>query len=133
MSKVRSLRKLVKQMAKRAPGTVYGRFDYFLRELDLRYETNHLSARPPEILFLEQMDKEHLQLLALREAMKSAIIALDDWTNIYAEEFCDPARVEEAKKRVYENGLLHYVATVVEQCRTALKEGNGNQDSNESR
>jgi hypothetical protein len=120
-------------MPEKAPGTVYGRFDYFLRELEMRYDTNRFSARPPEILFLEEMDKEHLQLLALREAMQAAIIALDDWTNIYAEEFCDPARVEEAKQRVHENGLLHYLATVVQQCRTALKEDNGNQDQDANR
>ena len=115
-------------MTRHAPGTVYGRFDYFLRQLDNRYPTDHLSARPPEMLLLERMDRERLQLLHLREATKAAIVAIDDWVNIYAEEFCDPARVEEAKARINENGLLHYAATVLEQCRNALKEDNGDQN-----
>ena len=103
---------------------MYGRFDYLLNELDKRYKTNHLSARTPETLFLEEIDKEREQLEALRNATQTAIVALDDWVNIYAEELCCAERVAIAKAHVAEHGLLWYVATVLEQCKDALKERN---------
>jgi len=59
---------------------------------------------------------------ALRNALKTAIIALDDWTNTYAPEFCDEERVKQAQNRLTEYGTLYYIATVVKQCRDALKE-----------
>jgi len=123
MSKVRSMRKQLRKITQRAPGTVYGRFDYFLKQLDMRFQTDHLCARPPEMLFLEEMDRQKVQLQALREATAAAIVALDDWVNTYAEELCNEERVKEAHERIKDNGgTLYYVGTVLQQCREALKE-----------
>lgn len=58
---------------------------------------------------------------ATEAALKSAILALDDWTNTYAPELCDEERVKQAQARITEYGTLAYIATVVEQCRNALK------------
>jgi len=58
---------------------------------------------------------------SLRTALKAAIIALDDWTNTYAPEFCDEERVKQAQNRLTEHGTLYYIATVVKQCSDALK------------
>ena len=52
-------------------------------------------------------------------ALDAAILALDDWINTYAPEFCDEVRVAEAKSRLYENGTLWYLANVVQQCSNA--------------
>ena len=60
----------------------------------------------------------------LRSALKTAIIALDDWTHLYAPEFCDEERVNQAQIRLSEHGTLYYIADVVTQCRDALKETN---------
>ena len=57
----------------------------------------------------------------LREALDQSRIALDDWVNTYAPEFCDAARVEEARARIRQHGTLGYVATVQEQNRRALE------------
>ena len=58
---------------------------------------------------------------AAKDALRAAITALDDWTNIYASDMCDEARVKEARDRISESGTLGYIATTVEQCRNALK------------
>ena len=65
---------------------------------------------------------QETELQSLRAALKTAIIALDDWTNTYAPEFCDEERVKQAQNRLTEYGTLYYIATVVKQCRDALKE-----------
>jgi len=50
------------------------------------------------------------------------MVALDDWINTYASEMCDKARVEEAWKRIKdEGGTLAYIADVQERNRKALK------------
>ena len=50
----------------------------------------------------------------LRKAIDAGILALDDWTHTFASEFCDKARVAEAKARLNEYGTLWYVASTVE-------------------
>ena len=57
----------------------------------------------------------------LRKAMDAAILALDDWINTYAEDFCDEARVAEAKTRLNAQGTIAYLADTVQQCREARK------------
>jgi len=66
--------------------------------------------------WMNKKDKEQVQ-----KALSAAITALDDWTNVFASEFCDEARVEEAKNRLIEHGTVYYIATIVEQCREARK------------
>jgi len=61
---------------------------------------------------------------SLRTALQEAITALDDWTNVYAPELCDPERVKEAKARISEYGTLAYISIVLENCRKAIKEDN---------
>jgi hypothetical protein len=63
---------------------------------------------------MKKADKE-----TLREALDAAILALDDWTNTYASEFCDEARVAEAKARLNAQGTIAYIADTVQQCREA--------------
>lgn len=55
-------------------------------------------------------------------------IALDDWTNTYAEELCNEERVKEAWDRIRDNGgTIHYIACLVQECRNQLK--NTNEDT----
>jgi hypothetical protein len=63
---------------------------------------------------MKAVDKE-----SLRKALDAAILALDDWTNTYAADFCDEARVAEARARLSANGTVFYIATVVQQCTEA--------------
>jgi hypothetical protein len=63
---------------------------------------------------MKKTDKE-----VLCKAIDAAILALDDWINIYAEDFCDEARVAESKARLSENGTIAYLAYTVQQCREA--------------
>jgi len=58
----------------------------------------------------------------LRAALDRSRIAIDDWLNTYASEFCDEERVKEAGTRIREGGgTLAYIADVQEQNREALK------------
>lgn len=56
----------------------------------------------------------------LIEVLNSAITALDDWTNTYAEDFCDKNRVKEAKNRIKNSGgTIAYIADTVLLCKQA--------------
>ena len=57
---------------------------------------------------MKTQDKE-----IVRKAIDDAILALDDWTNVYAEDFCNEARVAEAKVRLNAHGTVWYIATTV--------------------
>ena len=58
----------------------------------------------------------------LQAALKRSEIAIEDWFNIYASEFCDEKRVAEARARIRENGgTLAYIADVQKQNKEALK------------
>ena len=63
---------------------------------------------------MKNADKE-----ALTASINAAILALDDWTHSYAPDFCDEARVTEARARLTENGTLWYIATTVDRLRKA--------------
>ena len=58
---------------------------------------------------MKKADKELLTV-----ALDAAILALDDWTNTYASNFCDEARVAEAKARLNEHGTVWYIASTVQ-------------------
>jgi len=58
---------------------------------------------------MKKGDKE-----VLSAALDAAILALDDWANTYAEDFCGEARVAEAKARLNEYGTIWYIATTVQ-------------------
>jgi hypothetical protein len=58
---------------------------------------------------MKNADKE-----VLTAALDAAILALDDWANITAPEYCNESRVAEAKARLNEYGTLWYVATTVQ-------------------
>lgn len=69
---------------------------------------------------MDKTVKEYKEdIILLHKALDAAILALDDWTNIRAPEFCQDDRVKAARDRLNENGTLWYIATVVEQCREA--------------
>jgi hypothetical protein len=74
---------------------------------------------------MDKTVKEYKEdIILLRKALDAAILALDDWTNSYAPEFCEEFRVKMARDRIIEHGTLWYIATVVEQCRKAKKATN---------
>src|SRR5687768_5461021 len=57
----------------------------------------------------------------LREALIRSITAIDDWLNVYASDFCNSDRVDEAQRRISdEGGTLSYIANVQQKNRTAL-------------
>lgn len=60
----------------------------------------------------------HIETLVV--ALRRSMVAIDDWLNVYASDLCDPARIEEAKKRISEHGTLSYIAMVQDQNRKAL-------------
>ena len=67
-----------------------------------------------------QLDEE--QRASLTKTLQRAEDALDDWINTYASDLCDPARVAEAKVRIYDGGgTLHYIACVLVEVRAAKK------------
>ena len=52
------------------------------------------------------------------ELLDRCRIALDDWINTYAAELCDEERVQEAGKRIADNGgTLAYVARLIADIR----------------
>lgn len=56
----------------------------------------------------------------LIETLNAAITALDDWTNTYASDFCDEARVAEAWRRIKDNGgTIAYIADTLQLCKDA--------------
>jgi len=60
------------------------------------------------------------EITQLRLALNTAILALDDWTNTYASDFCDEQRVVEAWKRIKDNGgTVAYICDAVTQCKEA--------------
>ncbi len=55
------------------------------------------------------------------ELLRRCSVALDDWLNTYASEFCDDARVAEAIKRIADNGgTLAYIAELQQDIKAAL-------------
>lgn len=58
---------------------------------------------------------------ALKHALERSMVALDDWLNLYASEFCNENRVSEARNRVGQFGTLAYIADTQEENRAALK------------
>ena len=58
---------------------------------------------------------------AARKALRKASVALDDWLNTYAAEFCDDGRVKEAYDRINENGgTIAYIADLRQEIRAIL-------------
>ena len=93
-----------------------------------RHEPENYDPNPyvevPDPLCVEAADyieRASAENKRLRDALDQSRIALDDWVNTYAPEFCDAARVEEARARIRQHGTLGYVATVQEQNRRALE------------
>ena len=57
----------------------------------------------------------------LVKALEASDIALVDWLNIYACDYCDAERVKEAKERIRnENGTLAYIASIHKANKAAL-------------
>jgi hypothetical protein len=56
----------------------------------------------------------------LEGALRSSVVAIDDWLHSYAGEFCDEVHVEETAKRLSEYGTIGYIANVQEKNRAAL-------------
>ena len=81
-----------------------------------------------EIRHQQQIEKleEELAQAQQREgrlvkALEASDIALVDWLNIYACDYCDAERVKEAKERIRnENGTLAYIASIHKANKAAL-------------
>jgi hypothetical protein len=56
----------------------------------------------------------------LAGALRTSMVALDDWLNIFASEFCDKQRVKEAYARINAEGTIAYLSGIQESNRTAL-------------
>lgn len=61
----------------------------------------------------------------LLEALKQSMVAIDDWLNMFASEFCNEDRVKEAFERIKEKGTIGYIADVQEINRKAIAEAEG--------
>ena len=61
----------------------------------------------------------------LKRALRRALLCIEDEVNIYAAEMCDAKRVAQARKRHAEGGTLYYYATVIAECRKALRRERG--------
>ena len=58
-----------------------------------------------------------------RELFEEIRIALDDWINTYAPEFCCEVRVQEARERIANaGGTLGYVSTLSQRVRERINE-----------
>lgn len=72
----------------------------------------------------ESLARQVAELTARNEKLVAALtlsrIALDDWLNTYASEFCDEGRVKEAWIRISEFGTIGYIAHIQEINRAAL-------------
>lgn len=85
-----------------------------LEKLETRFD--------PKIVFPDEMAREaYATIVALRHALKQSMIALDDWINVYAPEFCSENRVAEARRRVHEFGTIAYIADTQQINRNAMK------------
>lgn len=128
--KTRSLRKQAKMRI--GPGTPSYRFMKIMDELEKRWpDPNPYSAQASEGRYFAMIDEERT---SMRTALQAAIIALDDWLNLSAPEFCNEDRVKEAQNRVYKEGTVSYISDVTAQCRRALNQDLENdQDSDEDR
>lgn len=57
----------------------------------------------------------------LKAALETSVMAIDDWLNIYASDFCDEERVREASQRIRKaGGTLAYIALVQQINQAAL-------------
>lgn len=105
------------------PGTPAARFGWIMGELEKRYPAlNPFSSMSPEIQVIAAIDYENT---VLREAVKVAQTAIDDWLHLYASEHCDPEIVAETRNRLAQVGTLYYITVVRQQLTKAL---NGNQN-----
>lgn len=57
----------------------------------------------------------------LEAALERSCLAIEDWINTYASEFCDEDRVAQARSRISgQGGTIAYTASVLEQASAAL-------------
>jgi hypothetical protein len=68
----------------------------------------------------ETLRQAHKIIIELALAVEKSQIALDDWLNLYASEFCSEIRVEAARRRTNEHGTIGYIADVQVGNRAAL-------------
>lgn len=109
-------------------GTPYARFNWIMDELEKRYpDPNPLSSSPPELRFLAALDYERA---VLRESIKLAQTALNDWLRVHAPEECNADLVAETRDRLRQFGTVYYIAMVQQQLFKAL---NGDQDQDANR
>lgn len=110
------------------PGSPYSRFKILMDELETLFpsEDNFISNSLPEQEYIKMIADERK---SKETALQNAIDALNTWTATYASELCSDDMVEMAQKRILEHGgTLAYIADVVQQCKSALKDNN--EDSN---
>lgn len=91
---------------------------YLLTIQELRAEIERLRSRGDSVAI--EVGQLWARIARLEAALTRSVTAIDDWLNVYASEFCDKARVAEAKKRFGEKGTLAYIADVQQANRAAL-------------
>ena len=66
------------------------------------------------IQWIQSRDQTTSTQTELREALRKSTQALNDWISVYAAQFCDEARVKEARDRISDHGgTLAYVTDIV--------------------
>lgn len=86
---------------------------------DLTDEERAAAAAPSTPVAAEEIDHESSRTL---NALKIASMAIDDWLNTYASEFCADARVQEAHSRIDQyGGTVAYIAEVQFHVRSAME------------
>ena len=113
----------IKELEPRLQLTIVTMLDLETEKLLLDLRVEELEATEQRLLQnLSEAAHEHVKartiaqdrIEQLEAALQKSTQALDDWTSIYASEFCDEARVEEAHDRIKKNGgTLAYIADIV--------------------
>lgn len=88
----------------------------------LAYKTGHRDARHAAAELAVGQDAV---VEKLAEVLGMASIALDDWLNIHAPEFCDEQRVAEAQERINAVGTLAYIADMQALIRFTMAAARG--------
>ncbi len=94
--------------------------------LDMDCEINSLSEQltaAKELLREIRDELTELRMAAdgMKEALINSMTALDDWTHVYAPEFCGEDHVAETRDRIWnEGGTLAFIAGTQESNRIAL-------------
>ena len=103
------------------PVKVFGLEDIYQNTLTLKLPSgNFIEAYRSDLQPVSPPLPDGDVVERVARALNKGLTAVDDWINTYAPEFCDEARVAEARQRIQEHGTLWYLATVASELRAAI-------------